>query len=318
MPWIKSHSELLAHPKTKRAARSLGVSIIAMVGHLHALWWWAMEYAPDGLISAYDPEDIADAVMWDGNPEDFLNALLECGARCCPGFLERNENGDIVIHDWEEHCGKDYEKRQKDAEKMKRYRERRKNHGNDDIAVTGALPLRNGNVMGREGEGDRERERDTTPPISPPRGDEAVGEASPEPPEDGAVKVSEVVELWNTELCPLGFPKVSRVTPERRKHFKARLRDGVERRELAWWRDRIAAIAGSEFMRKSAAEKAQWLDFDWLLNETNLVKVAEGKYGRVLNLPRGQPTGQAGQSMDEYMRELQKDPFWGGSGGAET
>lgn len=126
------------------------------------------------------------------------------------------------------------------------------------------------------------------------------------------------MELWNTELCPLGFPKVSRVTPERRKHFKARLRDGVERRELAWWRDRIAAIAGSEFMRKSAAEKAQWLDFDWLLNETNLVKVAEGKYGRVLNLPRGQPTGQVGQSMDEYMRELQKDSFWGGSGGAET
>lgn len=68
-------------------------------------------------------------------------------------------------------------------------------------------------------------------------------------------------------------------------------------------------------MRKSAAEKAPWLTFDWLLNETNLVKVAEGKYGRVLNLPRGQPPGQ---SMDEYMRELQKDPFWGGSGGAET
>ena len=111
MPWIKSHSELLSHPKTKRAARSLGVSVIAMVGHLHALWWWAMEYAPDGLISAYDPEDIADAVMWDGNPDDFLNALLNCGARDCPGFLEKNKDGDIVIHDWEEHCGRNYENR---------------------------------------------------------------------------------------------------------------------------------------------------------------------------------------------------------------
>ena len=68
-------------------------------------------------------------------------------------------------------------------------------------------------------------------------------------------------------------------------------------------------------MRKSAAEKSPWLTFDWLLNETNLVKVSEGKYGRALNLPRGQPPGQ---SMDEYLRELQKDPFWGGSGGAET
>ena len=71
-------------------------------------------------------------------------------------------------------------------------------------------------------------------------------------------------------------------------------------------------------MRKSAAEKAQWLDFDWLLNETNLVKVAEGKYGRVLNLPRGQPTGQAGQSMDEYLQELKKDAFWCDPGGDEA
>ena len=159
------------------------------------------------------------------------------------------------------------------------------------------------------------------PPPTPssPEGDEAAApETSPEPPKDGTVKVAEVVELWNSELCPLGFPKVSKVTPDRRKHFTARLRDGAERRELAWWRDRIAAIAGSEFMRKSAAEKSPWLTFDWLLNETNLVKVAEGKYSHDLHLPRGQPSGQAGQSMGEYLRELQKDPFWGGSGGDET
>ena len=71
-------------------------------------------------------------------------------------------------------------------------------------------------------------------------------------------------------------------------------------------------------MRKSAAERAPWLTFDWLLNETNLVKVTEGKYSHDLHLPRGQPHGQVGQSMDEYLRELKKDPFWGGQGGDET
>ena len=159
---------------------------------------------------------------------------------------------------------------------------------------------------------------ETTPPTPPTGGKAAAGEASPEPQEDGAVKVAEVAELWNAELCPLGFPRVSKITPDRRKHFRARLRDGAERRELAWWRDRIAAIAGSDFMRKSAAEKAPWLTFDWLLNETNLVKVAEDKYGHGLNLSRGQPLKQGSQPMDEYLRELQKDPFWGDSGGDET
>ena len=159
------------------------------------------------------------------------------------------------------------------------------------------------------------------PPPTPssPEGDEAeTVETSPEPPDDGTVKVAEVAELWNAELCPLGFPRVSKITPDRRKHFKARLRDGAERRELAWWRDRIAAIAGSDFMRKSAVEKSPWLTFDWLLSETNLVKVTEGKYGHGLNLSRGQLLKQGSQPMDEYLRELQKDPFWGCSGGDET
>ncbi|MBQ7215668.1 MAG: hypothetical protein IJS39_06760 [Synergistaceae bacterium] len=37
-------------------------------------------------------------------------------------------------------------------------------------------------------------------------------------------------------------------------------------------------IAASNFMRESAAQKANWLTIDWPLNETNLVKILEGKY----------------------------------------
>lgn len=333
MAWIKSQQALRDHPKLKKLARGLEISIPTALGHLHMLWWWAMDYAQDGNLTPFDALDIADAAGWGGDPNRFVDAMVNCGFRGA-GFLERTEDGELLIHDWDEHCGDEFERRAKEAERLRAYREKKKK--SDEKVRTPDEPeayvvrtpyetstseVRTPDERGTYGvrgeEKRREEKRGDTPP-TPPAGGKAADETSPEPPEDGAVKVSEVVELWNTELCPLGFPKVSRVTPERRKHFKARLRDGVERRELAWWRDRIAAIAGSEFMRKSAAEKAQWLDFDWLLNETNLVKVAEGKYGRVLNLPRGQPTGQVGQSMDEYMRELQKDSFWGGSGGAET
>ena len=334
MAWIKSQQALRDHPKLKKLARGLEISIPTALGHLHMLWWWAMDYAQDGNLTPFDALDIADAAGWGGDPNRFVDAMVNCGFRGA-GFLERTEDGELLIHDWDEHCGDEFERRAKEAERLRAYREKKKK--SDEKVRTPDEPeayvvrtpyetstseVRTPDEPGTYGvrgeEKRREEKRGDTPP-TPPRGDEAAAdETSPEPPDDGAVKVSEVVELWNTELCPLGFPKVSRVTPERRKHFKARLRDGVERRELAWWRDRIAAIAGSEFMRKSAAEKAQWLDFDWLLNETNLVKVAEGKYGRVLNLPRGQPTGQAGQSMDEYLQELKKDAFWCDPGGDEA
>lgn len=103
-----------------------------------------------------------------------------------------------------------------------------------------------------------------------PDGDKAKGEAE--------AMLGKVISLWNEELGPLGFPKVSKVTPSRSRAFKARVSDLAARRDLAWWRERIAQLASSSFMRNSARENANWLAFDWLLSENNLVKVTEGKY----------------------------------------
>ena len=103
MAWIISDSELMTHPKTKKAARLLDISVITMIGHLHALWWWATRYAPDGLITAYDPEEIADAVMWAGNPNAFLYALVECGPKGRPGFLDELTDGELLLHDWDKY-----------------------------------------------------------------------------------------------------------------------------------------------------------------------------------------------------------------------
>ena len=105
MAWIKSHSELITHPKVKKAARILGISVITMIGHLHALWWWTLEHAPDGFISRYDPEEIADAIMWEGDIQAFFDALVTCGAKNSAGLLDKDEDGELYIHDWEEHCG---------------------------------------------------------------------------------------------------------------------------------------------------------------------------------------------------------------------
>lgn len=118
MAWIESHQSLGDHPKTLRAAQILRIDPAQMVGHLHFLWWWALDYAPDGDISALTPREIAHAARWnrDGNqksrdPEKFVEALVTCGRH---GFLDRD--GDTLqIHDWDLYAGKLLERRRRDA-----------------------------------------------------------------------------------------------------------------------------------------------------------------------------------------------------------
>ena len=51
-------------------------------------------------------------------------------------------------------------------------------------------------------------------------------------------------------------------------------------------------------MRDSARNKAGWLTLDWLLNESNLVKVTEGKYDGPWGA--GSACNQKGQSVEKF------------------
>ena len=73
MAWIKSHDTLRQHPKTLRLSRLLAVNVRETIGLLHCLWWWCMDYAPDGDLSRYDPDEIAAAVDWP-NGEQLVGA----------------------------------------------------------------------------------------------------------------------------------------------------------------------------------------------------------------------------------------------------
>jgi hypothetical protein len=121
--YIESHQELGRHPKTKRLARLLSISLPCAVGHLQFLWWWAMDYAQDGHLAKFDAYDIADAAGWEGDAEAFLEALISCGIGGGAGFVERDEYGAIWLHDWQDYGGKLFAERKKNAEKQARYRE---------------------------------------------------------------------------------------------------------------------------------------------------------------------------------------------------
>jgi hypothetical protein len=112
MAWIESHQEIAQHPKTRKLARLLNVSTPQAIGHLHLLWWWAFDYAQDGDLSRYQPEDIADAALWEGSASLFLSALLDAG------FLDQPD-GHPCIHDWNKHGGKLLAKRRSDADRKR-------------------------------------------------------------------------------------------------------------------------------------------------------------------------------------------------------
>lgn len=107
MAWVQVQQHLQDHPKTKRLARRLGTSVPAVIGHLQLLWGWAMDYAQDGDLSRFDAEDIADAMMYEGDAEKLLDALTTCAPGGGHGFLERTEDGRLVIHDWMEYSGEE-------------------------------------------------------------------------------------------------------------------------------------------------------------------------------------------------------------------
>jgi hypothetical protein len=125
MPWHEAHTSLPRHPKTKRARRLLGVSTPTMVGTLHMLWGWCMTYAPDGDLSRFDDEDIADAVEWTGDAGALVRVLVACG------FI----NDDRTVHDWSDYGGKLHASRQQDAERKRK--ERRKA---DEMSANLACP----------------------------------------------------------------------------------------------------------------------------------------------------------------------------------
>lgn len=131
MAWIESHQTIWEHAKTRKAARRLAIPTVQLVGHLHALWHWALDHAESGDVSKYEAEDLAIAARWEGDPEAFVAALVDCGPGHSAGYLERGGvygppddecSGELVLHDWWQYAGKLIERRERDRVRKARLR----------------------------------------------------------------------------------------------------------------------------------------------------------------------------------------------------
>ena len=144
MAWIKIYEELTENGKMQEAAAMLGIEEPHLIGHLVTLWLWVMKNVPSGDLSHASHRSIAKGAQWAGDPDAFVEALLTCSVTGGHGFLERTEDGRLLVHDWDQHGGTAIQTQKANAQRQARYRENHKGdvaqkNNNGDITVTDTL-----------------------------------------------------------------------------------------------------------------------------------------------------------------------------------
>lgn len=139
MAWIESHQSLSRHRKTLRVVALLKCDRHKVIGHLHQLWWWALDnVSADGALNGTLDGEIAGGAEWDGDGEAFVAALVNAG------FIDTTPEG-RYIHDWYGFAGKLLDQRKANAEKQARWRNRNRLSSieGDNRHVTVTSPSRN-------------------------------------------------------------------------------------------------------------------------------------------------------------------------------
>lgn len=90
--------ETYRHPKTYDLAARLQVDRPAALGRLELLWDYTGDVAPQGDIGKWPNAAIAAACDWSGNPDQFVEALVDAG------WLDKVDEYRLVVHDWPDHC----------------------------------------------------------------------------------------------------------------------------------------------------------------------------------------------------------------------
>lgn len=123
MAWIESHQSLLTHRKTLALAAALKTNRYQVIGHLHALWWWALDNVPpDGSLAGIEPSVIESAAGWSKKGTPFIAALQQTG------FVH-----DGYLNGWHDYGGKLQERREADAKRKRDVRRTSEGHLTDGV-----------------------------------------------------------------------------------------------------------------------------------------------------------------------------------------
>jgi len=86
------------HIKFKRLKLRLRLPLWQAKGLLESVWNMCAVSSPDGAIGKHSNEDICASIEWDGDPDDLIAVLVDCG------WLDECLESRLVVHGWSEHC----------------------------------------------------------------------------------------------------------------------------------------------------------------------------------------------------------------------
>jgi uncharacterized protein YdaU (DUF1376 family) len=90
---------------------------------------------------------------------------------------------------------------------------------------------------------------------------------------DPPLTQDEILEAWQVRMVPQGFPPVRKMTSQRTRQLKARLKDST----FEEWQQAMSALERSAFCR-GENDRGWRADFDFLLQPKSFTKLLEGAY----------------------------------------
>lgn len=245
--WIKMRIDLKANPKVVRIASALKADRLRTIGGLYSAWCLFDAYSIDGTMEGYTSDILDEEIGFPG----FANAMKSVG------WLDENAQG-LVMPRFDAHNGQSAKRRAQDADRKKVSR----------MSASEADELRT-----RE---EKRREEKDIPPN--PQGDEGGRKVKID-----ETPYQEILEAFRLHLPNMPQPEDAKAWNKTRKAaVKARYDENEKRQNPAWWQKYFGHVAKSAFLTGKTPENFE-ATFDWLMKPTNMQKVIEGNYHKVIN-----------------------------------
>lgn len=112
--------------------------------------------------------------------------------------------------------------------------------------------------------------------------------------------LSHAVSRYNQAAERAGWPQVQKLTPNRSKQLKARLKDCGG---LDGWEDALRRAFASDFCRGRTSKPWTGFGFDWLIKAANFTKLMEGNYdNRSDHTTSDRPDNRADPALEQIAR----------------
>jgi len=265
MAWSKLEDSFREHRKFKRMATDLGIRAAEARGLMAGLYSWALTQAPDGDLSDHTPEEIEEAMDWEGETG------IAFASACDQKLIDNDEKG-IRIHGYLKRA-EGYKAAQRVAKHRKKKR-RKAQSASCYRNATVTLQKRDSNVERRGEERRREEKRgEEKNPLS-------TSQAKPTARKSHAGEIKAIIAHYQTH-----HPR-SKPGAKEKKKIRERLDEGYSAADLCkaidgchrtphntGQNDRNQTYLGLELIMRTSDQVARFIE--------NADRFAEGSAGTI-------------------------------------